>query len=534
MLTTIEEKPKEPKTPMTSFASINEDLILNILKRLPALSFASAACVSKSWNQICNQILYKPKFASAFSLNPDEKVALEEVVNKVLSEPIRPHFAIANVIGSGVDLSERLNFLATKLGFQTPIIVSCTSGIMGRDAVTDEHREVSTVMLEEYWVDGESNPCNGIILTVGFLPGLKVDAIPLFQPRKGCRATMVDNFVMDIKDYATSISGCASPVGIIMFGDEDADQKPVMEKLDHAMSSDTIIIGDERAQFLYRNGVESRNDYESSEYFSAAVALVFARDRDKPCGEIQFHAALSSGVSAVGPRYKAVSVKKIVSGTGHTTWLTARREGEHEIQDGQRILDDINNELVNQVGHPDLYIGVTEQRRCFIGSQKSRVMTFLVFHGVMGGDQEYLFADGVGIRTGDYFQFYHPDPSAALSSCSNVSKNFRNLNLDWSSRNCLHARGVYDNVCNKELVGGFVFSCCGRGESFFERCNVDSSPFLDNFPGFPMAGIFCRGEIGRGFSVFNADEGQEERTSHCCLHVYSAVYLLVSYTPAHP
>ncbi|XP_061953779.1 F-box/LRR-repeat protein At5g63520-like [Populus nigra] len=529
----MEEKPKEPQTPMTSFASINEDLIQNILKRLPALSFASAACVSKSWNQICNQILYKPKFASAFSLNPDAKVALEEVVNKVLSEPIRPHFAIANVIGSGFDLSGRLNFLATKLGFQIPIIVSCTSGIMGRDAVTDEHREV---MLEEYWVDGESNAYIGIILTVGFLPGLKVDAIPLFQPRKGCRAAMVDNFVMDIKDYATSISGCASPVGIIMFGDEDADQKPVMEKLDHAMSSDTIIIGDERAQFLYRNGVESRNDYESSEYFSAAVALVFARDRDKPCGtgEIQFHAALSSGVSAVGPRYKAVSVKKIVSGTGHTTWLTARREGEHEIQDGQRILDDINNELVNQVGHPDLYIGVTEQRRCFIGSQKSRVMTFLVFHGVMGGDQEYLFADGVGIRTGDYFQFYYSDPSAALSSCSNVSKNFRNLNLDWSSRNCLRARGVYDNVCNKELVGGFVFSCCGRGESFFERCNVDSSPFLDNFPGFPMAGIFCRGEIGRGFSVFNADEGQEERTSHCCLHVYSAVYLLVSYTPAHP
>jgi len=40
-----------------------------------------------------------------------KQVALEEVVNKVLSEPIRPHFAIANVIGSGVDLSERLNFV---------------------------------------------------------------------------------------------------------------------------------------------------------------------------------------------------------------------------------------------------------------------------------------------------------------------------------------------------------------------------------------------------------------------------------------
>jgi hypothetical protein len=53
---------------------------------------------------------------------------------------------------------------------------------------------------------------------------------------------------------------------------------------DHAMSRDTVIVGDERAQFLYRSGVESQNDYGSSEYFPAAVALVFARDRDKPCG----------------------------------------------------------------------------------------------------------------------------------------------------------------------------------------------------------------------------------------------------------
>jgi hypothetical protein len=72
--TTMEEKPKEAKTPMTGFASINEDLFQNILKRIPALSFASAACVSKSWNRNCNQILYKPKLASAFSLNPVQKV----------------------------------------------------------------------------------------------------------------------------------------------------------------------------------------------------------------------------------------------------------------------------------------------------------------------------------------------------------------------------------------------------------------------------------------------------------------------------
>ncbi|KAF9671727.1 hypothetical protein SADUNF_Sadunf12G0078400 [Salix dunnii] len=532
-----EEKPNELKAPMTSFPSINEDLVHNILRRLPASSFASAARVSKSWNQICNQILSKPKFASAFSLNQDEKVALEEVVNKVLSEPIRPHFAIANVISSGVDLTEKLDFLATKLGSQTSIVVSCASGIMGRDAVTDEHREV---MLEENRSDEESNSCVGIILTVGFLPGLKVDAIPLLRPRKVHQPALVDNFVKTIRDYADSVSGWASPVGIILFGDEGADQKPAIEMLDHAMSRDTVIVGEERTQFLYQSGVRSRNDYGRSKYFPAAVALVFARDRNKPrgTGEIKFHAALSSGVSAIGPRYKADSVRKIGSKTGRTTLLTARREGEQEILNGHGLLGDINYRLVNPIGRPDLYIGVTEQRQCLIGSEKSRVLKFLVFHAVTGVKQEYLSADGDGIRTGDYFQFYHSDPTTALSSCSEISKNFRKLKLDRSSRNCLGA-GVSDNVCNKEIVGGFVFSCRGRGESFFERlflehCKVDSSPFLDNFPGVPMAGVFCRGEIGRGFSILNADEDPEERALHRCLHVYSTAYLLVSYAPAPP
>jgi hypothetical protein len=55
-----------------------------------------------------------------------KQVALQEVVSKVLSEPIRPQFAIANVIGSGVDLSETLNFVRfiSKLCF----FISCYEG----------------------------------------------------------------------------------------------------------------------------------------------------------------------------------------------------------------------------------------------------------------------------------------------------------------------------------------------------------------------------------------------------------------------
>lgn len=52
------------------FDEINGDVLQNILERLPAAWFASATCVSKQWNRVCNRILSRPKLASALSLNP--------------------------------------------------------------------------------------------------------------------------------------------------------------------------------------------------------------------------------------------------------------------------------------------------------------------------------------------------------------------------------------------------------------------------------------------------------------------------------
>ncbi|MFS7931076.1 putative F-box domain-containing protein [Helianthus anomalus] len=68
---------------------IGEDNLLNIFTTLPATSFASAACVSRSWNLLCQRVLSRPKLSSACSVNPSLQDAVEEVVNKVLSEPIR-------------------------------------------------------------------------------------------------------------------------------------------------------------------------------------------------------------------------------------------------------------------------------------------------------------------------------------------------------------------------------------------------------------------------------------------------------------
>lgn len=66
---------------------------------------------------------------------------------------------------------------------------------------------------------------------------------------------------------------------------------------------------------------------------------------DFATGTIRFHVALSNGVSTVGPRYKAASVKS--NNADCSTWLTARREGQQENLDGQSILLDINNLVRN-------------------------------------------------------------------------------------------------------------------------------------------------------------------------------------------
>ena len=58
------------------FELINDDVLQKILEKLPALSFASAACVSKTWNQLCNHILSRPRISSALSLNPSPHVIL--------------------------------------------------------------------------------------------------------------------------------------------------------------------------------------------------------------------------------------------------------------------------------------------------------------------------------------------------------------------------------------------------------------------------------------------------------------------------
>lgn len=73
---------------------------------------------------------------------------------------------------------------------------------------------------------------------------------------------------------------------------------------------------------------------------------------DFTAGNIRFHVAFSNGVSPVGGKYKAASVR--TNSTDCSTWLTAKREGHQELLDGESILHDINT-LVSIYFHIMVY-----------------------------------------------------------------------------------------------------------------------------------------------------------------------------------
>ncbi|KAK6920508.1 hypothetical protein RJ641_014186 [Dillenia turbinata] len=303
---------------------------------------------------------------------------------------------------------------------------------------------------------------------------------------------------------------------------------------DYAMSTETVIVGDESGRFLHRSRDNSRNFSRKGSV--DAVAMVFARDRQKPqgVGEIQFHIASSTGLSTVGSIYKAVSVRAQGKKSEISTWLTAKRDGIQEVLDGTTILNAINDEMENGIGCSDLYIGVTKRRKCSVGSEKVKMMTTLAFHEVQGGDESFLFVDGFGLKTGDTFRFYYSDPTTASTTCVAVFENLKRLKEDLNSRVSHCSRGVADEDHKKTVLGGMIFNCYGRGESFFGARNVDSSPFLDNFPGVPSTGTFSCGEIRRAPLSSYRQEDDQEDPAHCCLHVYTCVYLVMSYTPTLP
>jgi hypothetical protein len=273
------KKMKTDMADMVPIAAMNEDLLHNILLRLPAKSFAFASCVNRFWSSVCNRILSRPKMISAFSRNPDQLRAGEEVLDKVLSEPIRPQFVIANITCGNME--ETLTLITERVGSRVPIIVSVVTGILGKEACNDKAGEVRLHSTSDDELFDVAN--FAILLTIGYLPGMKVDIIPVIQAKGESGAEMEDKFVMDIRNYMSMVSGhAAAPACLILFAEDTHATEPVLHKLDYAMPAETVIVGGQIGEFLHKRGNEPRNVQLQKDDIRVLAGLIFARDRHRP------------------------------------------------------------------------------------------------------------------------------------------------------------------------------------------------------------------------------------------------------------
>ncbi|XP_017257859.2 F-box/LRR-repeat protein At5g63520 [Daucus carota subsp. sativus] len=523
---------KEGKMNVSSIDALGDDLLRNVLRRLPSSSFASAACVSRYWNHLCDTVLCTPKLSSAHSSNPSLQEAVEEVFNKVFAELIRPHFAIVTV--TSLDLEEARQLITKKLGSTIPIIYTAPTGLIGRDAITNEFKEIRWQVYFDrnysYSVsfdddDSAVRQRRVICLTVGFLPGLKVAAVPLFQ---SYMVPFVDEFLEDISECVTSVSGCMAPIGMILFTDGSMDSDNLLRKMDYSMSPETVIVGDRCGEFLCGNdSMNKRSKRKRQPLFMVAVALLFMQDPNKPpgIGDIKLHVALSAGLVPVGHTYEVTSVNE---SSFYWTKLTARSENSDQNFDEQTLRN------IFGIGNQALfgaYIGIVKKRKGIAGFEEVNWLSSQIFHEVHGDDKEYLVVDsGADIKTGDCFRFFKEDSHMTSSSLRQVSDKFRDLKISCDVGNSDRQRIRPANSEKMKIFGGIIFSCISRGKPH-GKANLGSSPFLENFPDVPLAGSFCVGEICRGDS---SSYGQlsEEGSHRCCLHYNSSVYLLMSYTPS--
>lgn len=290
------------------------------------------------------------------------------------------------------------------------------------------------------------------------------------------------------------------------------------------MSPETIIVDDCCGEFLGGDDfMDKKSKMKCQPLSIAAIALLFMRDRNKPygIGDIKLQVALSAGLSPVGHTYEVTSVNE----SSDLTALTAKREDSDEILDDEAIADTIDhNQFI-------AFLGVVKKRKCTVGLEKVKWISTQVFHEIQGNNEQYLFVRGGGIETGDCFRFFQPDSHMTLSSLRHVYDKFKELkkSCDVRSSDCQTIRPA--NGERNKIFGAISFSCISRGKPLGEA-NVASSPFLENFPDVTFAGSFCSGEICRGDSSSYGLLSEHSGSHRCCLHYYSSVYLVMSYTPS--
>ncbi|KAJ4823757.1 hypothetical protein Tsubulata_038974 [Turnera subulata] len=198
----------------TNFGDLPRDIQETIFKKLPWKYLGRTVIVSHEWQCIRDTVIASFPPALRYSVamfSPKEHGSHEQLANvllaKLLKEPLVPHLAVANLFGRRgtaqiVNVGEHLR---QRLGTRTVIVVFLTRGVMGKDVTTNRYEELGA-------------PQAGLALTIAFLPGVRIDAMPINTDMDSCLKTIIERdpglqkFVERIRAFSDA------PSAMMLFG----------------------------------------------------------------------------------------------------------------------------------------------------------------------------------------------------------------------------------------------------------------------------------------------------------------------------
>ncbi|KAJ4841277.1 hypothetical protein Tsubulata_009559 [Turnera subulata] len=171
----------------TNFGDLPPDIQETIFKKLPRKYLGRTVIISREWQRIRDNAIasFPPELRYSVAMFPPKSYGNPEQLARLLSaqllkEPLVPHLAVANLSGlyeSG-QIANVGRYLRQRLGTKTVIVVFSTPGVVGKNWKTGRYEEVEV-------------PEEGMSLTLAFLPGIKIDAMPINTDLGSCEKSLI-------------------------------------------------------------------------------------------------------------------------------------------------------------------------------------------------------------------------------------------------------------------------------------------------------------------------------------------------------